>query len=198
MFPKYCLHLPFEKIFLPQVPVLKIAERQVVFRSVEGRVSCQALAWLNAVLYIEFASRQRAIPQVLLVTSAVAESLSACASVCPRPASTLVDIVEDVVSFRINCVDLFEYFQQTLESFVFSCIIWYGSTRHEHKQAVEAVVIGLRSIDTFIHKQFQERMVFQDREPQAEFQPVASAVAKLKFLLEVYVRTAFCEIFVQW
>ena len=41
-------------------------------------------------------------------------------------------------------------------------------------------------------------MIFQDREPQAEFQPVASTVAKLKFLLEVYVRTAFCEMFVQW
>jgi len=96
-----------------------MAKCQVVFWGVVPRVSCQALGQPNVVFYIELLSRQRAIPQILLVAATV----ELRCSVCRRPSSELVDIGEDIVTRGIERVDIIENCQETQERHELSRVI---------------------------------------------------------------------------
>ena len=166
-----------------------MAKCQVMFWGVELGVSCQAFGRPDVVFYIELLSRQRAIPQILLVAATV----EVRCNVCRRPISELVDIGEDIVSCGIECIDVIEDRQKTQERREFGFEFWTVDAGHEDKQTVEAVVVNLRSVRTFVSKRLQERGFIQDCASRAQFEPVAPTFSGFKPFLEVYVRTAFLE-----
>jgi hypothetical protein len=60
------------------------------------------------------------------------------------------------VSRGIERVYIIEYREKILESPDLSGDTWIFRTRHECKQAIKSVLIGLPDVDAFVHKHLQK------------------------------------------